>query len=315
MGALMCRARLFRAALFLCLAACSSQTASRVQFPTAALSEAAFGHQTVDGYLTKPEGNGPFPAVVLLHGCGGVEPKEQLWRDWFRQHRFVALSVDSFTPRGVGNICTNLGRIDLNARLADALGGLDYLAAQPFVDRDRIAVMGFSNGAIVVLNAAAPPPWLARPAGSARFRAAVAFYPECLMHMAQDDPPKIPLLILIGDADDWTLASSCRRMADLYASKGSTLKLVILPGARHGFDDPNLPPRSLPDVMNINSRTGTGATVGGNSGAATESKGLVEQFLRKTLATPVSMSVGPRVLSMSFCILSAISNDAQIQGE
>jgi len=143
-----------------------------------------------------------------------------------------------------------------------------------------IAVMGFWNGAIVVLNAAAPPAWLSRPAGSDWFRAAVAFYPECLMQMAQDQPPRIPPLILIGDADDWTLASSCRRMADQYADKGSPLKLVVLPGARHSFDDPNLPPRSLPDVMNINSRSGTGATVGRNSRAATESEGLVAQFLR-----------------------------------
>jgi dienelactone hydrolase len=274
---------MFRYLLFallpICLVACSP--ARGVTFPGARLSSASEVQPTIlTAYLSKPDGNGPFPAVILLHGCGGIRLNETAWRDWFRTKDIVALSVDSFNPRGVSNICSQLSLVDMNARIADAFGGLDYLAAQPFVDRDRVFIMGFSNGAGVVLAVAAPPSWISRPPASARFRAAIALYPECLTHMSQDDaPPSMPLLILIGDRDDWTLASSCQRMTERFAGKGSPTTLVVLPGARHVFDDATVGVTYLPTAMNINSPSGLGATIGGDSQATERSKQIIGQFL------------------------------------
>ena len=277
-----------KAAATLCLAQCllwiaGCMPGAKVDFPSARLSSGAFHQPELSGFISKPEGDGPFPAVVLLHGCGGIRPREAGWREWFNSRDFVALSVDSFGPRGVSNICSNPGLVDVTARIADAFGSLDYLAKQPFVDRDRIAVMGFSNGGIVALSVAGPPSWIARSSGSPSFGAAIAFYPECLAHMPPEyPPPSIPLLILIGSADDWTLASSCQRMVDEY--KGSRVTLVVLPGARHGFDDANQPFTTSATVVNINSSSGTGATVAGDAKAAAQSEQEVDHFLRIAFA-------------------------------
>ena len=54
---------------------------------------------TVDGTLFKPDGAGPFPAVVLLHGCGGIRTHFVQWAGAIRDMGYVALLVDSFRPR------------------------------------------------------------------------------------------------------------------------------------------------------------------------------------------------------------------------
>jgi dienelactone hydrolase len=268
--------------LLLGLAACSQ--ADFVTFPSARLSAAAQIQPTINGYLMKPEGNGPFPAVILLHGCGGIVQQQLAWREWLRDRGFVSLSVDSFTPRGVSSGCGQPGLVDVGARITDAFGGLDYLASQTFVDRRRIAVMGFSHGGLVALSVAASPSWISRPAGSPQFRSAVTFYPECQMHGAQDEaPPTMPVLILVGGLDDWTPAASCQRLADRYAGRGSPITLIVLPGARHAFDEVSLPVTSLPTAVNINSPNGMGATIGGNAQAAERAKEAVTAFLATTL--------------------------------
>ncbi len=270
---------MFRNLLFallpICLIACSPGRS--VTFPSARLSSAAEVQPTITGYLSKPDGNGPFPAVVLLHGCAGIGPNVGVWSEWFRARGFVALAVDSFNPRGVSNICSQLERIDENARTTDAFGGLDYLTAQPFVDRNQVFIMGFSHGGGVALAVAAPPSWISRPLASARFHAAIALYPECLMHMSQ--PPSMPLLILIGDRDDWTLASSCKRMTDKFAGQRSPITFVVLPGALHSFDNITVPRTYLPTAKNMNSPTGWGATVGGDVQATERARQIVGQFL------------------------------------
>ena len=62
---------------------------------------------TVAGTLFKPDGSGPFPAVVLLHGCGGIRPHFVQWAGAIRDMGYVALLVDSFRPRGISSICAN----------------------------------------------------------------------------------------------------------------------------------------------------------------------------------------------------------------
>src|SRR5690242_499810 len=58
---------------------------------------------TVDGTLFKPDGAGPFPGVVLLHGCGGIRPHFVQWAGAIRDMGLV----DSFRPRGISGICAS----------------------------------------------------------------------------------------------------------------------------------------------------------------------------------------------------------------
>jgi dienelactone hydrolase len=119
-------------------------------------------------------------------------------------------------------------------RRADALGALVYLSKLPDVAEDRIALVGYSQGGIVGLQVASMQPQdIFDMPPSLHFRAAVNFYPLCRL---ASDPFTVPSLILIGSADDWTPSKDCERLAA--RQKGAPVKLIVYPGASHGFDNP-----------------------------------------------------------------------------
>src|SRR6201998_1405502 len=99
--------------------------------------------QPLQGLLRRPEGAGPFPAIVLLHSCNGNWQKlDERWGRQIAPWGYVTLTVDSFEPRGIHNTCNGA-----TAELAfDAYRGLDFLVREQSVDPDRVAVLGFSQG-------------------------------------------------------------------------------------------------------------------------------------------------------------------------
>mgnify|MGYP003576527818 CR=1 FL=1 len=188
--------------------------------------------ERITGVLRKPDGDGPFPAVVLMHGCGGVQPGNESWARLLTSSGYVTLLVDSFGPRGLTEICTNFGRLGVSQRTLDAYGALDYLRSLPFVAPGRVAIMGWSHGGSVVLAAT----WERSRPPDGGFRAGVALYPYC-EHYSRF---YAPLFILIGGADDWTPALLCEVL------KGHpAVELKVYGGAPHSFDNPGRPRRYL----------------------------------------------------------------------
>ena len=190
----------------------------------------AAGGADVRGTLAKPEGRGPFPAVVLLHSCLGLPANRQSIEDEITGWGYVALFVDDFGPRGLKETCT----VDFPEGASDAYGALAFLAQLGSVDSSRIAAVGFSQGAdtaLAIAASGATPP-SATPGGPT-FRAAAAFYPPCANR--RDAEFKIPTLILVGALDSVTPAADCRQLAK---RQPGVVELVVYPGADHGFDLP-----------------------------------------------------------------------------
>jgi dienelactone hydrolase len=188
---------------------------------------------TIEGYLSKPDGDGPFPAVVSLHGCSGLSSSSRMAEaDFFNALGYVSFVVDSFSTRRIVEACVS----PIPNRHADALGALRYLSKLPFVDAKRIALIGRSQGGIVALQVASTQPVEVydMPEGLA-YKAIVAFYPFC---GAATEELAIPALIMIGDADDWTPAKECERWMAQRAGRGAPVKLIVYPGAHHAFDAP-----------------------------------------------------------------------------
>jgi dienelactone hydrolase len=160
----------------------------------------------IQGYLAKPEGAGPFPAVIGLHGCARMhDTTKQRLTDvaW----GYVILLVDSYATRGIEHACTSTAFATVIRRTRDAYGALVFLARQTFVDPQRVAAVGFSAGAWVTLSVAEPNSFeLFVPPSNLRFQAAAAFYPPCQQAAAR---PAIPTLIFIGALDDWTPPADC----------------------------------------------------------------------------------------------------------
>jgi dienelactone hydrolase len=180
-----------------------------------------------------PTGTGPFPAVVVLHGCDGIGRHYRIWARDLAAWGYVALLVDSFRPRGIASVCNHGSDVPPLLQAEDGLAAASYLRSLPNVRRDRIGVIGFSHGGWAVLKAVLSG---TLPAAQAPpFAAAVAFYPGCEL---PSSPLATDTLILIGDADDWTPARRCIRWRDAADAAGHALELKIYPGARHGFDAP-----------------------------------------------------------------------------
>lgn len=209
----------------------------RVEFESASqrfISREPIPGDRIQGYLAKPDGAGPFPAVIGLHGCAGMhDTTKQRLVDQLVGWGYVVLLVDSYATRGIDHACTSNAFATFVKRRPDAYGAIVFLARQTYVDPQRIAAVGFSAGAWVTLFAAETNSFeLFVPASNLRLRAAVAFNPPC---QAAGARPGIPTLILVGALDDWTPAADCSSKIASWGNDGPPVELVVYPGAYHGF--------------------------------------------------------------------------------
>jgi dienelactone hydrolase len=195
-----------------------------------------------------------------------------------------ALVIDSLSPRGERELCTQRTgqrKVTQTQRRRDALGALSWLAGRPDVDPSRLGLLGWSNGGSAVLAATN----LAHPevqAAKVRASRAVAFYPGCEDERRRGYRPAAPLLLLIGEADDWTPAAPCHALADEAASPRPVVHGYA--GAYHEFDG-DRPLRLRTDVPN-GARPGQGVHVGGDAAAREASRAELLEVLRAMVAPP-----------------------------
>ena len=248
--------------------------------------------QRIEGKLYKPDGRGPFPALVLLHGCQGVVRQTQTWAHWLRERGYVALVTDSFGPRNDPADCK--GGDDSGpstARFDDAIGALRYLQAQPFVIPDRVASFGWSQGGLFAMSVINGPTLeRARARGvtlpRAGYAAAIAMYPGGCEAYVKELVIR-PLLLLIGGADNWTPPQYCHEMAAAMKARGADVTLVEYPGAYHYFDVVGQKKEVLKDIEQPYTPGTFGVTVAYDPAAAADASRRLEDFLTRTLkATP-----------------------------
>jgi dienelactone hydrolase len=268
------------------LAGCAGRTGGQtVRFPS--VTPGAPG--SIAGTLIRPVGPGPFPAVVQLHGCGGVEAQSFRWGRWLAERGYVALVVDSFGPRGLAGDCrSGPGDPPITARFDDAFGALRYLQSLPYVRGDRVAAIGWSQGgvyAMAVING--PSLERARRRGVELpvpgFAAGIGVYPGGCFSLVGEQVVR-PLLVLIGEADDWTPAAKCREMVEAMRARGADATIVTYPGAYHYFDVEGQRREVLAQVENDNRPGGFGATVAYQAEAATDARRRIAEFLARHLS-------------------------------
>jgi dienelactone hydrolase len=197
------------------------------------------GAGSVSNVVFKPAGDGPFPAVVLVHTCGGNgELHMRLHARELLDAGMVVLLQDSFAPRGKRNCgIQNSEGITFLAGVIDAYAALGHLRNLPFVDKDHVYLAGYSWGGFVATLMGSPRlAELMKAPG--RYRATVANYSSCsggkgpLVSEATDRP----LLMLLGEKDDETPPSTCFPLLEQYKAKGLPLSWHVYPGTTHGWD-------------------------------------------------------------------------------
>lgn len=212
----------------------NAHAADALPMPTTVHFPASDGAIQLSAELFQPKGTGPFPAVVMLHGCSGIAPFADRYRQWaedFRHWGYAALMVDSFGPRGLKNCRSSTGGT-VQDRVQDAYMALRYLQNQPFIRGSHISVIGWSNGGTAVIRAIdhSGPQVAKRPVPD--FRAAIAFYPKCF----GTGSFRIPFLMQMGAEDYRVPAAPCIALAEASQSRGEPLAIQVYEGAGHGFD-------------------------------------------------------------------------------
>ena len=213
----------------------------------------------------RPDGPGVRPAVVFLSGCDGFTPPNAPARyerraEQLRAQGYIVAFVDYLGRRGMKSCGPTVSH---EGAAQDLVAATAWLKSQNGVDASRITAVGWSYGGRAVLAA------LARYSDpTLGFSRAVVYYPDC--RALQPWKSALPVLMLLGGADDMTPPQLCQDTVKQVATPAS-VKIVVYPGALHGFDHPDLPPKM---------RSGF-ATVGYQPEAAASSSKEIEQFLRR----------------------------------
>lgn len=227
------------------------------------------------------------PAIIALHGCGGLYDSRGRFDDrytWYAQRWNAAgwhvVAPDSFGSRGQGSICTQAPidrTIKVTHRREDVLRTAAWLMQRDDVDPQRIAIVGWSHGGSTALEVVDRSLWLSQPPA-----AIVMYYPGCSGWKKRPlGEPTAPMLMLLGDADDWTPAAACKDLAERYQSEyPGTVLVHAYADSYHGFDRPG-PVRFLANIpAGVDKR---GVHVGGNSAARAAALTELDRFLTRYL--------------------------------
>jgi dienelactone hydrolase len=255
--------------------------------PTANLSSSP---TALKGFLFKPETDGRHPAIIMIHGCGGayassgkLGARHRMWGEYLAEHGYVVLMLDSFTSRGIKELCTTKfaeRTLKESDRVGDVYAAIAYLRERSDVDAKHIALLGWSHGGGVTLEAMTH-----KPAAGDGLTAGVAFYPGCSARNKAADRfhPYAPLLVLIGEADDWTPAEPCKQLVATVAARGEAMQIVTYPDTYHDFDNPGIKSKRVRMEVPNGVHPGHGVTVAPNPVAREDAKKRVLTFFAETL--------------------------------
>jgi dienelactone hydrolase len=268
---------------------------------------------TIAGELRLPQlGTDRLPAVIIIHGSGGIMGNEDRWARELNDIGIAAFTLDGFTPRGIVNTAADQSQLGNLTMINDAYRALDLLAKHPRIDPDRIGIMGGSRGGRIALYASLKRFQRMYSTPGREFVVYLSFYVPCYTKYAEDeDVIDKPIRLFHGAADDYTPPAPCRSYVERLRRAGKDVQFVEYPGAYHLFDNPVFPLAKLPQPQTakncileegqrgqiINTATGKpftrsdlcverGGTLGYNAGAHAEAIKAVREILKSALKLP-----------------------------
>jgi dienelactone hydrolase len=251
------------------------------------------------------------PAVILVHGSGGIGGSTDVWARELNAIGVAAFILDTFSGRGIVSTVADQEQLNSLAMMVDAYRALDLLAGHPRIRADRIGIMGFSKGAVAAVYSAAERFRAAHGSRDNRFAAHVGFYTPCNVTFEGDAKVgSAPIRMFHGISDDYVAIQPCRDYAARLKAAGADVALTEYPDSQHAFDNPTSPPllhianaqstrncriKEGPDGTAVNAETGApyalktdpcvavGAHIGHNPETTALARIAVREFLQRTL--------------------------------
>jgi dienelactone hydrolase len=227
-------------ALIVCACACGAAGAQgfpgeKIEFA----SELRGKQETVVGYLSlPPNADRPVPAMILIHGSGGIGEREMRYTAEYNKLGIAVFAVDSFAPRGVASTVEDQSRVSGSQMVSDAFGALKLLRANPRIDGNRIGVQGGSKGGTVAIDTSLRQFARARKLPEDfKFAVHIPLYPACVTQYRTPAPTGAPMLVLLGARDDYVGTGNCLAYVEAMKKNGaSNIKVIVYPNAEHDFD-------------------------------------------------------------------------------
>lgn len=169
------------------------------------------------------------PLMVLLHGTGGVGYRESSWSSFLRDHGVATFVLDYFTPRNVSSTDYDIPRPP-----KDVWGALKILATHPRIDTERVAIMGFSNGAGLTMSSSDFTS--SSDTGGIEPKAYFMLYGGCGMESIDVDSRNAAYRFMVGGDDVLISAANCKLHQTNGRRFGKDVKTLVFPGVHHGFD-------------------------------------------------------------------------------
>lgn len=203
----------------------------------------------LDAKLFLPPGKGPFPAVIIVPGSGGVVPANLDTANTLTSTGIAALIVDPFTARGIIDTRSDQSQLTWAASTYDVFGALKFLMARREIIPTKIGAIGGSRGGTAVLQAAMRPLAQGALGAGKGLAAALPAYPWCGMQFREPDTGKIPIRFLMGDKDNWVSVVQCQAYEQAIEFRNPNCSMRLFPGAAHAFDRADLPLTEAPNAV------------------------------------------------------------------
>lgn len=240
----------------------------------------------------KPEGSGPFPAVVIVPQCHGLRQSKFKWQNlsilsWARyavERGYVAMVLDNFQQRGTEWVCDGpTNGLNFFRGVQDTFQAADHLRSLSYVDKTKVMLVGFSWGGSVAILASSNQ-WASAYAKDGRFSATAALYPRCAPATPPNETPfeiinsdiQTPTLVLAGEKDIDQPASECSSRIQPLISHGQPIEFQIYPSATHCWDCESL------DGFRSKNKEGIDHAIAYNKGQAQVSMKATFDFFEKS---------------------------------
>jgi len=201
------------------------------------------------GWLTFPEHDSatPMPAMIIVHGSGGLAPgREHAYAEFLNERGIAAFVIEYYAPRGFGEEkdymlrTTSVTEFDL---IADAYSALELLSSHPKIDGNRIGIVGFSYGGMAARLSMDDRIRQSLAPAHSGFAAHIDVYGPCFQDLQSTSTNGAPLLTLRGTEDRSNELAACEEREAELREIGVEVTAVVYEGAGHAWE--NESPREM----------------------------------------------------------------------